>query len=76
MLVLETPAGNIKELVNLDAHPVDVSLAIKNLIARTTKKVFLTSASSSLAMVLLKMMDSKCTCCFKMVGRGVLMIQH
>jgi len=40
MLVLETPAGNIKALVNVDAHPVDVSLAFKDWIARTTKKVF------------------------------------
>jgi hypothetical protein len=39
MLKLEIPAGNIKELVNVDAHPVDVSLAIKDWIARTTKKV-------------------------------------
>ena len=38
MLKLEIPAGNIKALVDVDAHPIDVSLAIKDWIARTTKR--------------------------------------
>ena len=29
MLELGIPAGNIEELVNVDAYPIDVSLAIK-----------------------------------------------
>ena len=38
MLKLGIPAGNIKELVNIKAGRVDVSLAIKDWIARSTKR--------------------------------------
>jgi len=38
MLKLGIPAGNIKELVNVKAGRVDVSLAIKDWIARSTKQ--------------------------------------
>ena len=38
LLKLGIPAGNIKELVNVDANRIDVSLAIKDWIARTTKQ--------------------------------------
>jgi hypothetical protein len=38
MLKLGIPAGNIKELVNVKAGRVDVSLAIKDFIARSTKQ--------------------------------------
>ncbi|MDC1408819.1 caspase family protein, partial [Candidatus Puniceispirillum sp.] len=38
MLKLGISAGNIKELVNVDANRIDVSLAIKDWIARTTKQ--------------------------------------
>ena len=38
MLKLGVPAGNIKELVNVDANRIDVALAIKDWIARTTKQ--------------------------------------
>ena len=38
MLKLGIPAGNIKELVNVDANRIDVSLAVKDWIARTTKR--------------------------------------
>jgi hypothetical protein len=38
MLKLGIPTGNIKELVNVDANRIDVSLAIKDWITRTTKQ--------------------------------------
>ena len=38
MLKLGIPASNITELVNVDANRIDVSLAVKDWIARTTKR--------------------------------------
>ena len=39
MLELRMLAGNVIELVTVDAHPIDVSFTIKNWIARIIEKV-------------------------------------
>jgi len=38
MLKLGVPAGNIKELVNIDANRIDVGLAVKDWLSRSTKR--------------------------------------
>ena len=53
MLKLGIPAGNIKELVNQGASRVDISLAVKDWIARTAKQGSLMCTFSLLVTVLL-----------------------